>query len=187
MVNDKNIIVNSSQPIKKMAGLMSNVQCPTSDEIYKILENVTDPELPVLTILDLGILREVNTEGGRVEVVITPTYSGCPAMNTIETNIRFELLANGISDFDIKTVLNPPWRTDDMTAEGRQKLKEYGIAPPLIQSRLDRLRFDAPPSVSCPICDSDNTEMLSEFGSTACKSLYRCKDCLEPFDYFKCH
>lgn len=156
--------------------------------ILTILENVSDPEMPVLSVLDLGIVRDVYLQDdGLIEVIITPTYSGCPAMSVIATNIKFELLAHGFPKVKVTEILSPAWTTDWMTESGKQKLKDYGIAPPQTQARLDKLLFQDHPLVFCPQCGSNNTELLSEFGSTACKSLMRCKDCLEPFDYFKCH
>ena len=146
--------------------------------IYDILENVTDPEIPVISVRDLGIIRDVLITDDFVEVIITPTYSGCPAMLEIEKNIHNALKKEGIDHFKITTVLSPAWTTDWMTEKGKQKLKEYGIAPP---------NPTAPENIECPQCGSKNTELVSEFGSTACKSLFKCKDCLEPFDYFKCH
>ena len=158
------------------------------EQIWAILENVTDPEIPVLSVLDLGIVRDIHIQDdGLIEVVITPTYSGCPAMSVIATNIKFELLAQGFPKVKVIEILSPAWTTDWMTESGKQKLKDYGIAPPQTQARLDKMLFQKHPSVNCPQCGSKNTELLSEFGSTACKSLMRCKDCLEPFDYFKCH
>ncbi|WP_425390343.1 1,2-phenylacetyl-CoA epoxidase subunit PaaD [Ekhidna sp.] len=146
--------------------------------IYQILENVTDPEIPVISVRDLGIIRDVLITNDFVEVIITPTYSGCPAMLEIEKNIHNALKKEGIEHFKISTVLSPAWTTDWMTEKGKQRLKEYGIAPP---------NPTAPENIECPQCGSKNTELVSEFGSTACKSLFKCKDCLEPFDYFKCH
>jgi ring-1,2-phenylacetyl-CoA epoxidase subunit PaaD len=157
----------------------------TKEEIYNILENVCDPEVPVLSILDLGIVRDIIIKNEGIEIVITPTYSGCPAMNMIAMNIRIELAAHGFKNIKIKEILSPAWTTDWMSEEGKRKLKEYGIAPP--QYRFENLGLGIEKDIPCPLCDSTNTEMLSEFGSTSCKSLYRCKDCLEPFDYFKCH
>ena len=166
------------------------------EHILKILENVCDPEIPVLSVLDLGIVRDIkirisNIEQGilndEIEILITPTYSGCPAMSVIATNIKFELLANGIKNIKVTEILSPAWTTDWMTEAGKQKLTAYGIAPPIAKARIDKMLFQDSPSVLCPQCGSKNTELLSEFGSTACKSLMRCKDCLEPFDYFKCH
>jgi len=157
-------------------------------EIWEVLEEVTDPEIPVLTVTDLGIIRAVNVqENGGVEVVITPTYSGCPAMNTIEINIRAVLQEHGYEDVSVKTVLHPAWTTDWMSEAGRRKLKEYGIAPPVDGTADKGALFAEHPTVECPQCGSRNTELVSQFGSTACKSLYRCLDCREPFDYFKCH
>lgn len=146
---------------------------------------VVDPEIPVLSIADLGVLREVSVEDGRVEVTITPTYSGCPAMNMITLEIETALARAGIADAQVKTVLAPAWTTDWMSAEGRAKLKDYGIAPPLAASGR-RALFGAP-EIACPQCGSVDTEQLSEFGSTSCKALWRCRSCREPFDYFKCH
>ncbi len=157
------------------------------EDILNILENVSDPEIPVLSVLDLGIVRDVLTSENGIEVIITPTYTGCPAMSVIATNIKFELLANGFKNIKITEILSPAWTTDWMTDAGKEKLKTYGIAPPVAQARMDKMLFEEYPSVSCPLCGSKNTELLSEFGSTACKSLMRCLDCREPFDYFKCH
>lgn len=156
-------------------------------QVLAILENVSDPEIPVLSVIDLGVVRDVLIQDDTIEVVITPTYTGCPAMSVIATNIKFELLAHGFEKVKVTEILSPAWTTDWMTESGKQKLKNYGIAPPQTQARMDKILFQTPPSVSCPQCDSENTELLSEFGSTTCKSLFRCKDCLEPFDYFKCH
>jgi ring-1,2-phenylacetyl-CoA epoxidase subunit PaaD len=146
---------------------------------------VVDPEIPVLTIADLGVLREVEVKDGRVEVAITPTYSGCPAMNMIAVEIALALENAGFSKPNVRTVLSPAWTTDWMSEEGRSKLKAYGIAPPLPAS--SRRALFGVQQVSCPQCGSGDTELLSEFGSTACKALWRCKSCREPFDYFKCH
>ena len=146
---------------------------------------VVDPEIPVLTIADLGVLREVRIAGGRVEVAITPTYSGCPAMNMIALEIELALQRAGFADPKISTVLTPAWTTDWMSAEGRRKLREYGIAPP--QQAASRRALFGVQRVECPQCGSADTELLSEFGSTSCKALWRCRSCREPFDYFKCH
>lgn len=160
----------------------------TIQTVWEILEEVKDPEIPVLTVNDLGIVREVNvTASGTIEVVITPTYSGCPAMNTIEINIRAVLQEKGFDDVIVRTVLSPAWTTDWMTEKGRQKLKAYGIAPPEKGTVDKSALFQDEKKIECPRCKSRNTQMISQFGSTACKSLYQCKDCLEPFDYFKCH
>ena len=156
------------------------------EHILQILESVPDPEIPVLTIEDLGIIRDVRIEKDNVIVVITPTYSGCPAMDMIEVNIKAALQEAGISNVSVETVLTPAWTTDWISEDGKRKLREYGIAPPQgsADKRLISGDFD---DIPCPHCGSKNTEMVSQFGSTPCKSLFRCKDCLEPFDYFKCH
>lgn len=146
---------------------------------------VVDPEIPVLTIADLGVLRDVVVRDDGVEVAITPTYSGCPAMNMIALEVELALARAGIADVKVCTVLSPAWTTDWMTDEGRRKLKDYGIAPPE-QSAGRRALFGAD-DVACPQCGSRDTELLSEFGSTSCKALWRCRSCREPFDYFKCH
>ncbi|MEO9870231.1 1,2-phenylacetyl-CoA epoxidase subunit PaaD [Ekhidna sp.] len=146
--------------------------------ILELLQAVTDPEIPVISVLDLGIVRDVIIDGDNLEVIITPTYSGCPAMLEIERDINNTLKKEGIVNFKITTVLSPAWTTEWMSEEGKQKLKEYGIAPPNPTN---------PEDIECPQCGSKNTELLSQFGSTACKSLFKCNDCLEPFDYFKCH
>jgi ring-1,2-phenylacetyl-CoA epoxidase subunit PaaD len=147
--------------------------------------SVVDPEIPVLTIADLGVLREVNVSDGHVEVAITPTYSGCPAMNMIALEIELALEREGFAKPLIRTVLSPAWTTDWMSEDGRRKLRDYGIAPPLPAS--SRRALFGVQEVACPQCGSANTELLSEFGSTSCKALWRCKSCREPFDYFKCH
>jgi ring-1,2-phenylacetyl-CoA epoxidase subunit PaaD len=157
-------------------------------EIWQILEAVTDPEIPVLTVTDLGIIRDVKVnEAGTLEVVITPTYSGCPAMNMIEVNIRAVLQEAGYDPVTVTTVLSPAWTTDWMTENGKKKLKAYGIAPPEPGNVDKHALFQDDKKVECPRCASRNTQMIAQFGSTACKSMYRCLDCLEPFDYFKCH
>ena len=158
------------------------------ERIWSVLETVTDPEIPVLSVVDLGVARDVQLgDDGRVEVVITPTYSGCPAMNAIELNIVAALEAAGYPDPTVTPVLSPPWTTDWLSEAGRRKLEEFGIAPPAQATTSKRaLLFGEGDEVRCPRCRSASTERVSEFGSTACKALYRCRDCLEPFDYFKC-
>lgn len=156
--------------------------------VWTILENVMDPEVPVLSVLDLGIVRHVAVNGDEVEVIITPTYTGCPAMDVIKASIQMELLAAGYSPVSVKQVLSPAWTTDWMSEAGRRKLKEYGIAPPNPQQQVCHQHlFVADEAVQCPHCQSWHTRRISEFGSTACKALYQCNDCKEPFDYFKCH
>ncbi len=160
----------------------------TTEKIWSILSAITDPEIPVLSITDLGIVRAVNVHEDVVEVVITPTYTGCPAMDVIAMNIRMELLAAGYNNISVVTVLSPAWTTDWMSEAGKEKLKAYGIAPPNPVQQVCNSSFFVPAeAVQCPHCQSWNTRRISEFGSTACKSLYQCNDCQEPFDYFKCH
>ena len=154
-------------------------------EVKRVLEQVTDPEIPVLTIADLGILRDVRWNSGGIQAVITPTYSGCPAMQTIEQDIRAALNRNGYTDVEVKTQLAPPWTTDWLSAAGREKLLEYGIVPPAGSGAKQDLRVPVT-GLACPRCRSADTEEISRFGSTPCKALYRCNACLEPFDYFKC-
>jgi ring-1,2-phenylacetyl-CoA epoxidase subunit PaaD len=154
-------------------------------QAWNTAATVVDPEIPVLTIADLGVLREVAVTDGRVEVAITPTYSGCPAMNMIAVEIELALKREGFRNAKVRTVLSPAWTTDWMSEDGRRKLREYGIAPPLAAS--SRRALFGVQQVACPQCGSGDTEVLSEFGSTSCKALWRCKGCREPFDYFKCH
>src|SRR6202044_1572192 len=148
---------------------------------WDIAAQVVDPEIPVLTIADLGVLRDVAVKDGRVEVAITPTYSGCPAMNMIGLEIELALEREGFRNSKIRIVLSPAWTTDWMSDDGRRKLREYGIAPP--QAGSGRRALFGEQQVACPHCDSPNTEVLSEFGSTSCKALWRCRSCREPFDY----
>jgi ring-1,2-phenylacetyl-CoA epoxidase subunit PaaD len=147
--------------------------------------SVVDPEVPVLTIEDLGVLRDVAiADDGTVEVSITPTYSGCPAMTVITLEVELALERAGIADARVKTVLSPAWTTDWMSQDGRRKLMDYGIAPPA--PKASRRALFGVEMIACPQCGSENTEKLAEFGSTACKALWRCQSCREPFDHFKC-
>ncbi len=152
---------------------------------WDIVASVVDPEIPVLTIADLGVLRDVAVTDGRVDVAITPTYSGCPAMNMIALEIDLALEREGFRRSRVRIVLSPAWTTDWISEDGRRKLREYGIAPP--QAASSRRALFGVQQVECPQCGSADTEVLSEFGSTSCKALWRCKSCREPFDYFKCH
>ncbi len=161
---------------------------PSLPAIWALLETVCDPEIPALTVTDLGIVRDVQLLPDEVvEVVITPTYSGCPAMGIIEVNIRAVLQEGGFDRVKISTVLSPAWTTDWLSAAGRQKLSAFGIAPPAEASLDKQALLGERRAITCPFCQSTHTEMLSQFGSTACKALFRCLDCWEPFDYFKCH
>ena len=157
---------------------------PTVRAVRAALDAVCDPEIPILTIADLGVLRDVRIAAGCVTVVITPTYSGCPAMHAIDQDIRAALAAAGYGEVRIETELAPAWSTDQMSAAAHAKLRSVGIAPPAHGSHDKRALLGR--KVPCPRCASLETERISEFGSTACKALYRCHSCLEPFDYFKC-
>ncbi len=148
--------------------------------------SVPDPEVPVLTIEDLGVLRDVAVEGGRVTVTITPTYSGCPAMDAIRDDVVLALTAAGFDQVDVRLVLAPAWTTDWMTDAGKRKLVDYGIAPPTGRAAV-RGPIPVPLSVRCPQCGSLDTREVARFGSTSCKALYECRACLEPFDHFKAH
>jgi len=152
-------------------------------DVHSVVAQVPDPEIPVLTIADLGILRDVRVEAGRVTVTITPTYSGCPAMDTIRDDIVDACTRHGWDDVDVQTVLSPAWTTDWMSDEGKRKLREYGIAPP--EPRRANRPVLVQLSVRCPQCGSPDTRELSRFGSTACKALRVCNTCREPFDHFK--
>lgn len=154
------------------------------DEILRWLGQVADPEIPVLSITDLGIVRDVEA-GERVTVSLSPTYSGCPATEVIEQSVRDALHDHGIEDVEIKRVLSPPWTTDWISDKGRDKLRQYGIAPPE-KGTGKRALLHGDRKVACPRCAATATELVSEFGSTACKASYRCSECLEPFEYFKC-
>jgi ring-1,2-phenylacetyl-CoA epoxidase subunit PaaD len=153
--------------------------------IRPILAQVSDPEIPVLSIMEMGVVRAAKLLNGVVEVTITPTYSGCPAMDVIGDDIKKILKEHGY-EATIKLVLAPAWTTDWITKKGRKALKEYGIAPPLEASADAAVLLGGQKKVCCPQCNSTNTRMISQFGSTACKALFQCEDCLEPFDYFKC-
>jgi ring-1,2-phenylacetyl-CoA epoxidase subunit PaaD len=154
----------------------------------KIAAQIPDPEIPVITLADLGVLRDVREENGEIVVTITPTYAGCPAMHQMEDDLHAALTAQGIAA-RVETVLTPAWTTDWILPAAREKLRAYGIAPPQPQpaAGVQPIRFQARvrQTPACPHCSSDDTELLSQFGSTACKSLYRCRACKEPFDYFK--
>jgi len=157
--------------------------------IRQLLSNVLDPEVPALTIEDLGILRDIQTTSDGFEIFITPTFTGCPAMKVIEEDIEEVLRAEGITNFKITTILAPAWTTDWMTESGKQKLKEYGIAPPSwsTEQHLKAMLSGKKEQVHCPFCDSSNTRLTSAFGSTACKALHYCDNCHQPFEEFKCH
>jgi len=156
-------------------------QNPETTRLYDLLSEVVDPEIPVLTLQDLGVLRDISINGGEVKVSITPTYAGCPALETMRSDIEKTLAAAGYEQVTVEQVLSPAWSTDWMTPSGREKLRKYGIAPPVSTT------CGQPTSqIECPQCNSTEVKLISEFGSTACKALYQCQICREPFDYFKC-
>jgi ring-1,2-phenylacetyl-CoA epoxidase subunit PaaD len=175
-----NTVSSSTQAPQAHAGRVQHA--------WQVLETIPDPEIPVVSIRELGILREVNEVGGELEIVITPTYSGCPAMSQIEDDVRAALAASGIAA-RVVTRLSPAWTTDWITPQAKDKLRAFGIAPPHTVSEDSVVRFAPravkPAPIACPHCGSSNTTETSHFGSTACKALYKCLDCLEPFDYFK--
>lgn len=145
-------------------------------QVWDWLEEVPDPEIPVISVVDLGVVRCVSVSAGTVEVTITPTYSGCPAMAVIAMDIETALAKHGVEQLSLKTQIAPPWTTDWLSEKGRARLESYGIAPPQAAGAPEQ----------CPLCQSKSVERVSQFGSTPCKALWRCRDCLEPFDYFKC-
>lgn len=160
---------------------------PEKEKILEYLKAVKDPEVPVLDVVELGVVRDVALEDGGVRIEITPTYSGCPAMKVMEREIIAELKSRGFENVTVKTVFSPPWTTEWMSEETRQKLKEYGIAPPgkVALEDFNPLNWQEK-QVTCPFCDSEETRLTSQFGSTACKALYYCNSCQQPFEHFKC-
>lgn len=167
--------------------VVDNNSSPELKNIWNVLENVQDPEVPALSLVDLGVVRDIHlAKSGSVRIDVTPTYTGCPATQLINTLIKTAIEASGYEEVEINTVLSPPWTTDWISDEGRRKLKEYGIAPPVGKPETRGALFGIAPEVSCPRCNSQKTERVSEFGSTACKALYKCTSCQEPFEYFKC-
>lgn len=166
---------------------------PEPKEVWRWLDEVADPEIPVISLTDLGIIRDVAWDGDTLVVAVTPTYSGCPATTVINLDIETALRSHGIEKLRLERRLSPPWTTDWISEAGREKLRAYGIAPPIdgtaadgrLMARASRLA-GSNLAVACPRCGSTRTEKVSQFGSTPCKANYRCSDCLEPFDYFKC-
>ena len=153
-----------------------NAALASEQEVWDWLEAVPDPEIPVISVVDLGVVRDVDVQDDRVRVTITPTYSGCPAMRVIAMDIETELIKHGLNDVQIETRIAPAWTTDWLSEKGTARLEEFGIAPPQVAGGPER----------CPRCKSKNVEKVSQFGSTPCKAQWRCRDCIEPFDYFKC-
>jgi ring-1,2-phenylacetyl-CoA epoxidase subunit PaaD len=159
----------------------------TKEQIWKFLSEIPDPEIPVITITELGVVRDIESTPQKTIITITPTYTGCPAMKLFEDEIIKTLQSKGIETIEIKMVYSPAWTTDWMSDEAREKLRVYGIAPPIKGTEDKGLLFGSDNKiVECPRCKSKNTSLKNQFGSTACKALYQCNDCLEPFDYFKC-
>lgn len=159
----------------------------TKEYILALLSEIPDPEIPVISIIELGVIRDINvSDNTSITLKITPTYSGCPAMKQIEDDVRKKLTENGFVNITIHTIFSPPWTTDWITSEAKEKLRKYGIAPPEHSTEDKSWLTGKPKTISCPRCKSQNTKLISQFGSTACKALYQCEDCLEPFDYFKC-
>lgn len=167
---------------------------PSTKQVWDWLAQVPDPEIPVISLTDLGIIRDVEWQGDTLVVAVTPTYSGCPATSIINLDIEMALRGHGVQKLRLERRLSPPWTTDWISAEGREKLRAYGIAPPidgtaadgLLGARIARMAGSSNLVIACPRCGSNHTEKVSQFGSTPCKASYRCADCLEPFDYFKC-
>jgi len=155
-------------------------------EIFALLDTIPDPEIPVISIVELGVIRAAVTQDKSVDVTITPTYSGCPAMKQMEDDVRKKLVENGFDTVNIHMVYQPAWTTDWLSEEAKLKLQKYGIAPPEESTSDKSFLSGKPKQVTCPHCKGRNTQLVSQFGSTACKALYKCTDCLEAFDYFKC-
>ena len=159
----------------------------SKDHILSLLSEIPDPEIPVISIIELGVIRDISIiDNTSISLKITPTYSGCPAMKQIEDDVRKKLTENGFTNITIITIYSPPWTTDWINAEAKEKLRKYGIAPPENTTEDKSWLTGKIKSIACPRCKSQNTKLISQFGSTACKALYQCSECLEPFDYFKC-
>ena len=173
---------------------MDSASHPDVAEVWRWLSDVPDPEIPVISLTDLGIIRDVAWQDDTLVVTVTPTYSGCPATSIINLDIETALRDRGVGKLRLERRLSPPWSTDWLKEEGREKLRAYGIAPPIngtapdgrLAGRISRLSGSSNLTIACPRCNSAQTEKISQFGSTPCKASYRCKECLEPFDYFKC-
>lgn len=167
--------------------MMQNEKSGVTDQpqIWAWLSDIPDPEIPVVSIVDLGIVRGVSELDDGIEIQLAPTYSGCPATEVIEQSVLNTLRHKGLQNVRIKRVLSPPWSTDWISAAGREKLRQYGIAPPAGSASKSEL-LGALRGIACPRCESTSTQLVSEFGSTPCKASYKCGDCLEPFEYFKC-
>lgn len=163
--------------------MIQNYNIP--QDLLEILESVKDPEIPVLNVVDLGVIRDVQVEGKEITIKLTPTYSGCPAMDVIGDDLERAFAVQGYTTH-IQLIMSPPWTTDWITERGRKALEEYGIAAPLEETADKDVLLNDKKLVKCTNCGSQNTKLVSQFGSTACKAMFQCEDCLEPFDYFKC-
>jgi len=175
------------------------VSAPSTEQVWAWLADIKDPEIPVISIVDLGIVRDVqwhsNAQGPECVVTITPTYSGCPATKVIAGSVVQELRDRGVEQVRLQHRIAPAWTTDWLSEEGKLKLREYGIAPPMGSAVEQAIRAQdigrgprsTPPGLACPCCGSHDVALTSQFGSTPCKALYRCRQCLEPFEHFKCH
>ena len=161
------------------------ISAHSKEDIFRMLSVIPDPEIPVVNIYEMGMLRDVLITDKGYEIILTPTYTGCPAMGIIEQDIKMTLKAKGVSPVSVKMVYDPAWTTDWMSEEAKMKLKAYGIAPPLHSSCTQDVFNNN--IIECPRCHSGDTVLISRFGATACKSLYKCNNCKEPFEYFKCH
>jgi ring-1,2-phenylacetyl-CoA epoxidase subunit PaaD len=159
----------------------------TKEEIFNFLSSIPDPEIPVVSIKEIGMLRDVILTDKGYEIILTPTYTGCPAMGIIEEDILKVLNDKGVTPVKVKLVYSPAWTTDWMNDEAREKMRKYGIAPPMKSTCNKWAESGISEMIKCPHCNSMHTSLISQFGSTACKALYKCNDCKEPFEYFKCH
>ena len=166
--------------------MMKEDHMTSESEIWALLSEIPDPEIPVISIVELGVVRKVTVNGTSVHVTITPTYSGCPAMKQMEDDVKQKLADKGFETIEVTMTYSPAWTTDWLSEEAKLKLQSYGIAPPEESTSDKSFISGKPKTVTCPRCKSKHTSLISQFGSTACKALYQCKDCLEPFDYFKC-
>ena len=156
------------------------------EDIKKVISEIPDPEIPVISIKELGVLREIFYKEETLKVVITPTYSGCPAMDRFQKDIIEKLELLKVESYEIKMQFDPAWTTDWITVEGKEKLRDYGIAPPAHKTKDKNILLGNKQRIECPRCNTKETELVSQFSSTACKAMYRCTSCLEPFEYFKC-
>jgi ring-1,2-phenylacetyl-CoA epoxidase subunit PaaD len=155
----------------------------TAEEVWKLLEEVYDPEIPTVSVVDLGLIRSVGITGSQIKITMTPTFAGCPALEVMRATIGERLQEAGAQDVEVRFILHPPWTTDWITQQGRQKLTAFGLAPPPVHAGQLEAVLDAP--TACPYCSSRNTERKNDFGSTLCRAIYVCRDCRQPFEGFK--